>query len=247
MNIRLVCAKKNFASINIAKQIKEISPSTEILESECDVLDIPCDFSDAEIIVLSSHKSKNPVPMLTVHAPGNWDSADFGGNPKTLNICSANLMRKIISEIDKNNKEMKLNWKVVLECDHHGPTCKIPITFVEIGSTQKEWENKTAGLVIAKSILEAIKRTDVCETVFAVGGGHYSEKFTKLAVLGKYSIGHILPKYKIDNIDEDVFIQAVKKNDSLVRKILIDENCSINQKNKINAFCRKYGILVEKC
>ncbi len=241
--MKIICAKKNIASKNIAEKIREISPKTEILEFDTDVLEVSEIFE--EMIVLSSHKSKNPVPMLTVHVPGNWNDADFGGLAKTLNICNSNLIRRILCEIEKNNVSMGLNWKISLECDHHGPTFNVPITFVEIGSSEKEWENELAGLAVARSILEGIKRKDLCETVFAIGGGHYAEKFTNLCLKGKYSIGHILPKYKIESVNDDIMKEAIRKNDFPCKKILVDENCNLLQKKRIEEFCKKNDLSIE--
>ena len=40
---------------------------------------------DADLVVfISRHYSANPVPVLTVHATGNFGQAELGGEPRTL-------------------------------------------------------------------------------------------------------------------------------------------------------------------
>ena len=39
--------------------------------------------------------------MLTCHAPGNWGTADFGGENKTLNIVPASRLKTIVLTMKK--------------------------------------------------------------------------------------------------------------------------------------------------
>jgi len=261
--MKILYTKVNPASLNIAEELRKIAPELELTEFEKDVLDVPTNFKE-EMLILSTHKSKSGEPMLTVHVPGNWGTADFGGENKTLNIVDANLIKKLLIGIEKYNRKsseqsslalevprtsrLELNWKVCLECDHHGPTCKVPITFIEIGSSEKEWGNKTAGKVIASAIKEAIETKDAKEypIVFCIGEGHYSRKFTKINLESKYAVGHVLPKYRIKEFDEELFKQALEKNVGNVSKVLIDEECNRWQKDKIIGLCKRFEIKLEK-
>ncbi len=243
--MKILYTKINPASKNIAEELAKIAPEIELTEFEKDVLEVPTDFEE-EILVLSTHKSKTGEPMLTVHVPGNWGTADFGGENKTLNIVNAVLIKRLLIGIEKYNKKLGLNWKVCLECDHHGPTCKVPITFIEIGSSEKEWENKTAGKIIANAIKETLEDAKEYPIVFCIGEGHYSRKFTKIDLESNYAVGHILPKYRIKEFEEELFNQALEKNVGTVEKVLIDEECNRWQKDKIKQMCEKFGMNLEE-
>ncbi|MBI5347577.1 MAG: hypothetical protein HZB66_03130, partial [Candidatus Aenigmarchaeota archaeon] len=116
------------------------------------------DFDTDYILVLSSHKSKVPKPMLTMHFPGNWGKAEMGGNAETLNTEYAGKLKQLYLETKKANSAFGLNWEVTIEVDHHGPTAKnnVPIIFVEIGSSESEWGNPLAAKVLAHAIKETI-------------------------------------------------------------------------------------------
>ncbi len=116
------------------------------------VLDVPTDFDTDCLIILSTHKSKTPGQMLTAHVPGNWDKAEMGGEPKTLNIAHGLMLKRLIRALDTENRKQKLDWPVCLEADHHGPTCEVPILFVEIGNNEEQWADELAAQVVADAV-----------------------------------------------------------------------------------------------
>jgi len=242
--MKLLYTKINPASKNIADELRKIS-DLELTEFFKDVLDVPTNFKE-EILVLSTHRTKTGEPILTVHVSGNWDSADFGGEKRTLNIAYGSLLKKLLIGLDKGNKKYNLGWKVCVECDHHGPTCKVPILFIEIGSSEKQWNNKTAGKIVAQAIKSALENKKEFETVFAIGEGHYAKNFTKFLLESDYAIGHILPKYKIKELDEDTFKQAIEKNVEKITKVIIDKECNRWQKDKIKELCKKFNLILEE-
>ncbi len=245
--MKIMYTKENPASLNIAERLREIKPEIELTEFKGDVLEVPTDFQTDLILVLSTHKSRNPKEMFTVHLPGNWVDADFGGEVETLNIADGEFMKKLMVGIKKYNNEIGLNWEISLEADHHGPTCDIPIIFVEIGSEEREWKNKKAGEIIAKSVLEAIDNKGDFESVFAIGGGHYPKKFNNIMLdeNNPYAVGHMLPKYSIMKIKEKTFKQGIEKNTKKITKILLDRECNLEQKEKIKKLSEKFKIKVE--
>lgn len=208
------------------------------------VLEVPTDFDTDCLMVLSTHKSKNPGRMLTAHLPGNWDNAEMGGSPRTLNIAPASVLKIMLQELDKEAR--KIGWETSLEADHHGPTCKLPILFVEIGSGEREWADKTAADAVARAITAVMKREERFETFFGVGGGHYPKAFTKLTLQGELAVGHILPKYLIDTLDEDMFRQAIERSVEKVTKVIIaKDETNMSQKEKIKAMAEKFSIRCE--
>lgn len=248
--------RKNPASSNIADRLLETGEFRKTGEKswsfgeheliDCgapSVLEVPTDFNTDAIIVLSTHKSRKGGEMLTVHAPGNWGEAKMGGKSRTLNTAAPSLMKTLIKNINKNNT---LNWPVSLEADHHGPTSKVPMVFVEIGSTEAEWGNRQAGKIIADSVLEALTKVEIAPAVFGVGGGHYSREFTSIDLETEFAVGHIAPKYVLDNLDYEMFRQAVEKNTQDIEKVLIARKATNSgQKKKITEFAGKYGVSYE--
>ncbi len=208
------------------------------------VLDVPTNFKTDYLLVLSSHKAKEDRRMLTVHVPGNWDSADFGGSQRTLNNAYASKMTSLIKELYKHNQETGLNFEVVFEVDHHGPTCNLSIIFIEIGSSENEWKNKLAGEVVAKSIVGSINETrdKKLKTIFAVGGGHYATEFTRMVLSSEFYVGHILPKYKIESLSDDTFKQAIEKNVEKVGEVIVLKTLNLAQKDKVKLLCEKFGV-----
>jgi len=220
---------------------------------EKSIIEIEPDYKAEFYLYASTHKSEKGTPALTAHFPGNWGSADFGGNPKTLNTAYACKLKQILKLLDIGNKELGLNWEVNAEVDHHGPTPQdgnLPLIFVEIGSTQKEWVNPVAGKIVASAMFKALIRpVEKFEAYIAFGGGHYAPAFGDY-ILGKklldgkeIAISHICPKYRVDELDESVILQAVKKTIEPVEGALIDwKGLSQEQREKIVSILDKEKI-----
>ncbi|MFA5076907.1 MAG: D-aminoacyl-tRNA deacylase [Candidatus Micrarchaeia archaeon] len=228
---------------------KWIFEKTTLLDTKVQkILDVPTDSKTDYFIVLSPHRSEANLQSLTVHIPGNWDSAEFGGNPRTLNTSFPSLQKALLAKMHGKNKEYGLGFNVNYEVDHHGPTIGTPILFVEIGSSETEWKNPLAGKIIAESVFEAVctnpcKNSESSEAFFGVGGGHYAPKFTSLALEKDFAFGHMLPKYRADSIGPDTFAQAMEKNLGKVEKIILDKKgASGEQKETIRLLAKERGI-----
>jgi D-aminoacyl-tRNA deacylase len=93
--------------------------------------------------------------------------------------------------------------------------------FVEIGSTEKEWNDEKAVEAVAKSILDLLDNPIVeCTPCIGFGGDHYADKFTKKALEENMAFGHIIPNYVFENITEDVVQQAIDKTIGAKRAFL---------------------------
>ncbi len=249
----LLFTSNNEASLNIARELIENHGFAEKGRDEWEksgiklidtraptVLDVPTNFETDYLLVLSSHKSKAGTKMLTAHFPGNWGDAKFGGDAKTLNIAYGSRIKILIDELSKANDT---GWPVLMEADHHGPTCSVPIIFVEIGSTEREWNDENAARVVAEAIDRSLTRNEKYESILGVGGGHYAGEFTKMVLETEYAVGHIAPKYVLDALDMDVFRQAVEKNIEPVKKVfLLKESTNRKHKRKISEFCSGLNI-----
>ena len=195
------------------------------------------------VVVLSPHKSEKGVKSLTVHTPGNWGKAMFGGEPRTLNIAMPLFMTKVLNEIKNMNPPS--NFQICYEVDHHGPTINTPICFVEIGSSEKEWRNKTIASLMANAIVNALDNEEERIVACGFGGGHYAPLFTKLA-FKDYAFGHMMAKYNSNDLDRDVFKQAIEKNMERVEVVVVDKKgLSAQHKKLIYEMCNEFGIEME--
>ena len=67
---------------------------------------------------------------------------------------------------------------------------KTPTIFLEIGSTENQWEDKIPAKALIKSLLEVKVRKGT--SVLGFGGGHYTPRFTEAALSHKVSFGHMV-------------------------------------------------------
>ncbi|MEW6749168.1 MAG: D-aminoacyl-tRNA deacylase [Candidatus Micrarchaeota archaeon] len=254
----LLFTSNNLASANIAKKLMEehgFRPGGEdewtrgmlrMIDTHAPtVLDVPTGFDTDCLLVLSTHRSKREGKALTAHVPGNWGAADMGGEPKTLNIAPAGRLKALMQELRKEAD--RIGWDSSLEADHHGPTCQVPIMFVEIGNGEKEWADEEAAAAVANAVMASAKReSGNPETVFGVGGGHYPRDFTKVVIESDLAVGHIAPKYAIDSLDAGMFRQAMERNVEKVSRVLISKDETNGaQKEKIRRLAEDYGAKAE--
>ncbi|MBS7647647.1 MAG: D-aminoacyl-tRNA deacylase [Candidatus Bathyarchaeia archaeon] len=247
--ILLVASKKDQASINIAKQIIEnysfenrtwkngetqVYVGREgkqeitliIINEELVYAQNVTDFSLAPelIIFLSRHSSESGIPTLSVHTPGNLGKASLGGIPRRLSISPANAMRTALKAMAQLVGNRGLSYKVSYECTHHGPSLDRPAMFVELGSSPKQWADHAAAKVIANAVMETIASFGKSEAQAAlgIGGPHYNEKFTKIALENNIAFGHVIPKYAVSEVDEEILRQCVERTLERVEVALLD-------------------------
>lgn len=248
------------ASNGIAKQMinlgfKKTDDATwemnelKLIDCNCDsILNVRTDFETDCIIVLSSHKSKEERNEITAHFPGNWGEAKFGGEPSTLNVAHAGILKRILTEMKKLVNETKLDYNVTMEVDHHGPTCKVPIIYAELGTHQKQYRDEEAARVVAKAVLSALKKNTEYKTIFGIGGGHYPEKFNSIIFNSdEFAIGHVLPKYLFKSLNQKMFMEAIEKNVKRIEKVLLlKDEFNKTQKEFVLQLCLKFDITYEE-
>jgi D-aminoacyl-tRNA deacylase len=171
------------------------------------------------VIFLSRHRSKMGEPTLTVHPIGNYGAAEFGGEPKKLIPAAPRTMTALLRQIKRNLKATDLTYQVCYEVTHHGPMLQIPTVFVEVGSTEVQWQQKEPASVIATSLLDVLHDKHYEEdyskdipVLVGIGGGHYAPRFTDVAFERNVAFGHMIPSYHIDegNIDWAMIQQAIQ-------------------------------------
>ena len=191
-------------------------------------------------IFASRHRSESGLPCLSTHSIGNFSDNAVGGNKKELGICPSTVVSGMLNELYKNSLN---GFEVCLEVTHHGPTeLRSPVVFVEVGSTEEQWENMGACSSVARSIM---RFKPVGKSAIGFGGPHYAPKFTKLTLQG-WAIGHICPKYQLGFLDRDLFKQMVEKTLPRPKTALVDKKGTKGKlKNLIKELADDFGIDVE--
>ena len=213
----IIKANQNTASVNICNILRQKYPKINLFEIKENVLDL--DKYEEEfkklnpelIIVASSHKSESEKPLLTAHPTGNWTSNDLGGKKEKLSYAPALYLREAISYLQQQKQELNLeDYEVGMEVTHHSPTIDFPVIFVEVGSTTENWRDKEACLAVANTIYHLYTSgPKKVQTAIGIGGGHYAPTFNRK--LENIAFGHMIPKYKIENVTEKLVLEAFEK------------------------------------
>ena len=180
------------------------------------------------IIFASRHSSSSSEAQktLSVHAPGNWRSAEHGGESGKVCPVSAMFNKQIFEKLTKIAKEheMDKDYSVTMEVTHHGPLITKPCLFIEIGPTMEEWNDRRAAFVIAKTIDEAIKEykeNPYNEVAVAIGGPHYCPSFNKIQANSNVAISHVISK-NVFPLTREMVEKAIQKTEEEVDFVLLD-------------------------
>ena len=180
------------------------------------------------LVFMSRHKSEAEVDAFTTHSLGNWrNGADVGGAARQLSFAAPVLMLKMLENLSKIEEEVQKTY----EATHHGPLLKTPSLFIELGGGEKMMFNKAAAAKVADAAFAAVTSSAREEIEFekiavGIGGGHYPEKFSKLALEKRYAFSHIMPKYVLINDDGsdnlDMLEQAATRSANKPELAVID-------------------------
>ncbi len=238
----IVASKKDKAGINITTELSQFRKNPVLSSMEKDARGFDFYLIDEEIIhtgnlnldkinqydfiiFASKHKSEKREKTLSVHVPGNWRGADLGGEPERVCKASALFMKQAFEILNRNAEKYHLkDYKVTMECTHHGPFIDKPCMFIEIGSTENEWINRRAGFIIAKTISDIIqkfKENPYNEVAVGIGGPHYCPNFNKIQLNSNLAISHVIPQYVLP-LTEEMIKQAIAKTQEEVDFVLLD-------------------------
>lgn len=234
MRFAIAYARENIAGKNIVDEFKKLAfaPQIPIIELKKETIysnDIDSkkypELGNIDFLVFAStHKSEKGNPSLSVHAPGNWRSADLGGFPGKICKTSAFILKYLFQELNKQAKEANLEgYEITLEVTHHGPLINIPCCFVELGSTEKQWSEKIPAKILAKTILslQDYKINKDWISTIGIGGPHYAPVFNKIQLNSNYALGHIIPQYALP-LTQTILNEAEQKTTEQVQIALID-------------------------
>ena len=241
----LVAYKNDPAGINMAKFIsQDLEKKNGVFRGEkFDVLIttspvISADWLDEKFdydgyVFLSKHAAESGTLALTCHSTGNFDVAKFGGNSQQVAIPFPSFQKTYLQNLWKNRTDFP-DFQITIEATHHGPTnLNKPSIFIEIGTTQKQWND----VELCNSIAQIVKKTfenPLQQFPFAVcfGGTHYSQKFTNEIIKGKFALGTVIPKHALEFLKESLFQHIIERNiDAQVA--LLDWNSLGKNKQKV--------------
>jgi D-aminoacyl-tRNA deacylase len=197
------------------------------------------------IIFATRHQAASARKSFSTHVCGNWGKAEAGGSDKKLCVALPAVMKEALRKIESVYGGDEFD--IIQECTHHGPLLSKPCMFIEIGSTEKEWERHDAGDVIARVVnyivMNPVKKY---KSVVVLGGGHYSQVGTKLMLKTDYAVGHICPKHMLTELDEDLLKQAVEKNGNNFDMVVLDWKGLGTEKQRIVSMLDKLDIKHER-
>ncbi|MFW5852529.1 MAG: D-aminoacyl-tRNA deacylase [Nanoarchaeota archaeon] len=182
------------------------------------------------IIFPTTHRSKSRIPSLMVHTQGNWGEAELGGLNRKICISAENFIKYALQYIVNNKHKYKdiRDFDVAQEVTHHGPIVSCPSMFIEIGSSEKEWDIDDGGRIIADTLVwlidctEEIINSDYI-TAFGIGGTHTCSNFLKIMLNDPdIAIGHVCPKYALENLDQEMIKQGMERSMKRADFIILD-------------------------
>jgi len=222
-------------------RISLIKTSKELL-----LLDEPS-LDPVAYIFLSCHKSESGIPSLTAHFPGNFSKvASFGGVPTELAYTYPSIHREYLKQL-KQLKNNVRRYSIVTEAMHHGPTSfSKPLLFVEIGSSEENWQDSAAIESVCEAIMNTVESEYSSDKIaIGFGGTHYSEKFTNLITESNYALGAIIPKYALPNLDKFILNQMIIKSIEKVSYAILDWK-GIKGRERVKSLVEEAGLEIIK-
>ncbi len=248
MKFAIIIPSKYTASENILENLEKLKlpGNVEIIKTEKE--SIHNENLDKEVeadyfIFATRHQSESKVKSLCVHPPGNFKDNEVGGKKKELNVSMPNFMKTALNFLNKNKLE---DFEIEMEVTHHGPFLTKPVMFIEIGSSEKEWSNPKAGKVIAEAILEVVKTKKEGKACIVLGGGHYNQTAKKLMLNTDYAVGHICPKYQLENLNESTLKQMIERSEPKTELVVLDWKGLGKEKQRIVELLEKLKVKYER-
>jgi D-aminoacyl-tRNA deacylase len=238
----VVASKEDKAGINITTQLSQFkkNPIASILQKDEKGFDFY--LVDGEIlynqnldlekinrydfvIFASKHSSSRNEKALAIHAVGNWRDAKLGGEAGKIGKTSAVFAKYLFEKLNQNAAENALkNYDITMEATHHGPLIEKPCIFIEIGSTETEYNDRRAGFIVARTLLDVIenfRENPYNEIAVGIGGPHYCPNFNKIQERTNVAISHVIPSY-VFPVTEEMVLEAIRKTEEEVDFVLLD-------------------------
>lgn len=203
------------------------------------------EFPNSVMIFLSKHASKSKIPALTSHFTGNFSTDNsLGGAAHEIGIAYPSFQKEYMKKLYSMKNSLP-KYDLTIESSHHGPTSSSnPILFIEIGSSEEEWNNKKTAKVVCECLLQTIqnanKKTNIEESEIAIGlgGNHYPQKFNNLILTSNVAFASIASKHNLRFINTEMLEQMWKKSIEKVTSIYIDKKGMGSEKDRILSLLR---------
>ncbi len=187
---------------------------------------LPQQFPNAQLIVfISRHSSASGTPTLSVHTPGNLTTAELGGLPNTVSTAPATTMQTTLKALKRYQQELNLNYAVTYECTHHGPSLNTPTMFTELGSSPQQWNDTKAAEAVAHATIHAIANYNTANNntaALGIGGTHYNQHFTQMALADKAVFSHMIPKHAIPHVTPQLLTHCMQRTSEKVTHAILD-------------------------
>ena len=181
------------------------------------------------IFFMSKHFSSAGIASFTAHSLGNWtDEAAVGGKPHRLSVASPQMMLSCIRNLKKTAPEGLNN---TFEATHHGPLLETPSVFVEFGGSEEKLNGKPYASAVGLATMEAAIRLsehgeEFERAVIGIGGTHYPQKFTRLAIEKGYGFAHIMPRYAFIKVggseNTGMVAEAISRSETEIELAVIE-------------------------
>jgi D-aminoacyl-tRNA deacylase len=142
-----------------------------------------------------------------VHPVGNWGGADYGGTPGAVSGTAPGWMTGLLLAIART---APAGYQACFEATHHGPLLETPAFFVEIGSDESRWELREPAEVLARALLALEPASGIA--LIGIGGGHYTPRFSDVALQREAVFGHMVPKYALEQLTPELLRSALERS-----------------------------------
>jgi D-aminoacyl-tRNA deacylase len=194
-------------------------------------------FTDVSMLVFVSRHAGESGPLLTAHFTGNFGPAEYGGNDGELAVACPNAHKRVLEALRDHAPEP---YAVGMECTHHGPSSlEIPSMFVEIGSSDDQWQDPAAAEAVARSVL-ALEGVDPFSdrTIVGFGGGHYVPRFERITRETDWAVGHVAADWALEAMGDldPAIIEAAFDRSRSTDAVIDGENPKLASKLEHHGF-----------
>jgi D-tyrosyl-tRNA(Tyr) deacylase len=226
MKFGIVVSKQDEAGMNIARHLDGLEIDYVVVDEQTiyeDNLEKRDELRDVDFVIFATkHEAEKETKTFSVHAPGNFGKAELGGKEGEICLTSCLFMKHVFKILNGEKEKAGLDYEISMEATHHGPIIEKQCLFIEIGSTEKQWNDSRAGELIAKVIQKAIsEKPKDAESVLCIGGPHYCPNFNKIQLNSNYAVGHVIAQYNFP-VTREMIEEGLKKTSEDIKKVVID-------------------------
>lgn len=165
-----------------------------------------------DVLILSRHVSSSNTPAMTLHAIGIPGALPYGqegksgGKNGTL-VPPSRYFASLFRRMNNLARERNLHhdFDLTMETTHHGPILKTPTLYIEIGSTENEWNRNDVAECWAEVISDVLGMFDSkskffnsnLEVMIGFGGGHYAPRHKAVIIDSEINLGHLIANYSL--------------------------------------------------